>query len=141
MIHIHLLCVGRMKEPYYEAAVAEYVKRLTPYAKLSIRELPEGHPVIGQIPPSSLTAALCIEGKLCSSEDLAAQMAAWQLDGRSSFCFVIGGSDGLPDDVKKQAHWQLSLSPMTFPHHLARVILLEQLYRACQINAGGKYHK
>ena len=123
------------------AAAAEYQKRLTPYVKLTVRELPEGHPVTDALPPGALTVALCVEGELCSSEALAAQLAAWQLSGRSSLCFVIGGSDGLPEEVKARAGRRLSLSPMTFPHHLARVLLLEQLYRAIQINAGGKYHK
>jgi len=141
MMHIELLCVGRMKEPYYTAAAAEYRKRLTAYAKLTIRELPEGHPVTDALPHGVLIVTLCVEGELCSSEALAAKLAAWQLDGRSSLCFIIGGSDGLPDEVKARADWRLSLSPMTFPHHLARVVVLEQLYRAMQINAGGKYHK
>ena len=123
------------------AAAAEYQKRLTPYAKLTVRELPEGHPVADALPASALTVALCIEGEMCSSEALAARLAAWRVDGRSSLCFVVGGSDGLPEAVRSRADWRLSLSPMTFPHHMARVILLEQLYRAVMINMGGKYHK
>ena len=141
MTHIHLLCVGRMKEPYLVAAAAEYQKRLTPYVRLTVRELPEGHAVADVLPSGVLIVALCVEGELCSSEALAAKIDVWQTAGRSSLCFVIGGSDGLPDAVKSRADWRLSLSPMTFPHHLARVLVLEQLYRACQINAGGKYHK
>jgi len=141
MTHIHLVCVGRLKEPYLVSAAAEYQKRLLPYAKLTVSELPEGHPVTGALPRNAFTVALCIEGELCASETLAAKLAGWQQSGRSSLCFVIGGSDGLPEAVKERADWRLSLSPMTFPHHLARVLLLEQLYRAFQIGAGGKYHK
>ena len=129
-----------MKEPYFAAAAVEYQKRLKPYAKLIIRELPEDHAVL-DILPRALLIALCVEGESCSSKALAARLAAWQLGGCSSFCFVVGGSDGLPDAVKQKANWRLSLSEMTFPHHLARVILLEQLYRVFMINSGGKYHK
>jgi len=131
-----------MKEPYFVAAAAEYQKRLAPHVKLTVKELPEGHPVVNELPrDATLTVALCVDGQPCTSQQLAADIAAWQLSGISSVCYVIGGSDGLPGAVVQRADKRLSLSAMTFPHHLARVILLEQLYRAFQIIAGGKYHK
>jgi 23S rRNA (pseudouridine1915-N3)-methyltransferase len=141
VLHIDVVCVGRLKEPYYEAACREYLKRLSAYARVVVRELPEGHGVLDALPGGAFVAALCVEGELCSSEALAARLAAWPLSGTSAVCFVIGGSEGLPEAVKQRAGWRLSLSPMTFPHHLARVMLLEQLYRGFMINGGGKYHK
>ncbi len=141
MIHVTLLCVGRLKEPYLLSAVAEYEKRLTAFCRLKIKELPEGNPVVDSLPDGDYLVALCIEGQTCDSPSFSARLAELPLSGRSSVCFVIGGSDGLPDAVKQKAHWKLSFSPMTFPHHLARVMLLEQLYRAFQIQSGGKYHK
>ena len=88
-----------------------------------------------------MTVALCIEGKTVSSEMLSARLSLWALDGKSHVVFVIGGSFGLSDEVKNTAALRLSMSPMTFPHQLARVMLLEQIYRAFQIASGGKYHK
>jgi 23S rRNA (pseudouridine1915-N3)-methyltransferase len=85
--------------------------------------------------------ALCVEGKLLSSEELARQLNTFAVGGDSALCFVIGGSFGLHPRVKKAARLRLSMSPMTFPHHLARVMVLEQIYRAFQIEAGTKYHK
>ena len=85
--------------------------------------------------------ALCIEGQMCSSEALSKKLAAFALEGKSRVTFLIGGSYGLDETLKKQADWRLSMSPMTFPHHLARVMLLEQIYRACQIAEGTRYHK
>ena len=85
--------------------------------------------------------AMCIEGKTCSSEALSKKLADFALEGKSRVTFLIGGSFGLDETLKKQADWRLSMSPMTFPHHLARVMLAEQIYRACTINAGTQYHK
>ena len=85
--------------------------------------------------------AMCIEGQTCSSEALSKKLAAFALEGKSKVAFLIGGSFGLDETLKKQADWRLSMSPMTFPHHLARVMLLEQIYRACQIAEGTRYHK
>ncbi|MDR2670440.1 MAG: 23S rRNA (pseudouridine(1915)-N(3))-methyltransferase RlmH [Oscillospiraceae bacterium] len=141
MVHIELLCVGRLKEPYFEAACRAYEKRLTPHARLRVTQLPEGHPVADRLPAGAYTTALCIDGESVGSEALAARLQALMTAGRSSFCFLIGGSDGLPDAAVRRADWRLSLSRMTFPHHLARVLLLEQLYRAFQIMSGGSYHK
>ena len=159
MRKLSLLCVGRLKEPFYRDAAAEYVKRLSRYCNPDVTELPEvrlpDNPSAAQIqaalekeavsvrkrlPSDAFPVALCVEGQLYSSEKLAGLLS--DLSARSvTPVFVIGGSYGLHDSVKDAAAVRLSMSPMTFPHHLARVMLLEQLYRACQINAGGQYHK
>ena len=86
-------------------------------------------------------AVFAFEGQMCSSEALSKKLAAFALEGKSRVTFLIGGSYGLDETLKKQADWRLSMSPMTFPHHLARVMLLEQFYRACQIAEGTRYHK
>ena len=159
MQKLTLLCVGRLKEPFYRDAAAEYVKRLSRYCKLDVIEIPEARlpenpsaaqvqaalekeaaSVFKKLPPGAFAIALCIEGELYSSEKLSGLLADLSARGMSP-AFVIGGSYGLHSSVKDAAALRLSMSPMTFPHHLARVMLLEQLYRACQINAGGRYHK
>ena len=160
MQRITLLCVGKLKEKFYAGAAAEYAKRLGRHCKLEIIELPEerlpedpspaqidaalwkeAEAVRGKLPPSSALVALCVEGRERSSEELARLMAEWASRGESRLVFLIGGSHGLHASLKAQAAEKLSMSPMTFPHHLARVMLLEQIYRACQINAGTRYHK
>ena len=160
MLNIHLICVGKLKESYYADAVAEYAKRLGGFCNLTLVELPEerlpdrpsraqidaalereGDLILQKIPKGSLTVALCVEGRLCSSEDLAQRLSDWMLGGRSSVTFLVGGSYGLSAAVKERAALRLSMSPMTFPHHLARVMLLEQLYRVYQIHQGSDYHK
>ena len=160
MQRVTVLCVGKLKERFYADAAAEYVKRLQRYCKLDIIELPEqrlpedpspaeiqralraeGAAIREKLPKGGAVVALCIEGKPCSSEELSRRMADFGVQGRTQVTFIIGGSFGLDEDMKKQADWRLSMSPMTFPHHLARVMLLEQIYRACQIAEGTKYHK
>ena len=160
MQRVILLCVGKLKEKFYAGAAAEYGKRLSRYCKLDIIELPEerlpedpspaqigaallkeAEAVRGKLPPSCILVALCVEGRERSSEDLARLLAGWANRGESRVVFLIGGSHGLHESVKAEAAERLSMSPMTFPHHLARVMLLEQIYRAFQINAGTKYHK
>ena len=160
MQHIRILCVGKFKEKYWEMAEAEYLKRLTPYAKVETLCLPEvrlsndpkeaeilagiekeGESILAKIPPKSHCVALCIKGKSLKSEELAAHMENVTLSGVSDITFVIGGSNGLSAAVEKRADFKLSFSPMTFPHQLARVMLLEQIYRSFQIRSGGKYHK
>ena len=159
-IRVQLICVGKMREKFYIDAAAEYVKRLSAYCKLQVVELPEerlpSNPsqaqidaalekeaaaILAKIPKGSKIVALCVEGKLLSSPDLAQELAKWTVDGASHFTFLIGGSFGLHPSVKEKAQLRLSMSPMTFPHHLARVMVLEQIYRAFQINAGTRYHK
>ena len=140
MLRLELVCAGRLKEPYWEAAAAEYQKRLSPLCKLAVRECPEGKPLI--FPKDRvLTIALCIEGKQYNSEDWASLFWGWADGGHSQIRFLIGGSDGLTEPDKARAAHKLSLSPMTFPHHMARVLLLEQLYRAWTIRQGRAYHK
>lgn len=160
MQKVTILCVGKLKERFYAEAAAEYAKRLARYCRLEILELPEERlpespsqaqidaalereaaAVRAKLPAGAMLITLCIEGRLRSSEELARQMAAWSSQGAGRLVFLIGGSFGLASSLKAQAAERLSMSPMTFPHHLARVMLLEQIYRAYQINAGGKYHK
>ena len=157
---VSIICVGKMKEKFYIDAAAEYVKRLSRFCKLEITELPEDRlpddPSQAQIdaalakeavafraklPPSAYIIAMGVEGKTRSSEELASLMAQSANQGESHLVFLIGGSFGLHPSVKALAAVKLSMSPMTFPHHLARVMLLEQIYRGYQINAGSKYHK
>ncbi len=160
MQKITVLCVGKLKESFYEQAVKEYEKRLSRCCKLEIIELPEQRlpdapspaeisqalqreaALIGQkLPKSGVLIALCIEGQEMSSEALSRRIQQFAARGAAQLTFLIGSSFGLDEDLKRKADLRLSMSPMTFPHHLARVMLLEQLYRAYQIEAGTKYHK
>ena len=160
MQRVSIICVGKMKEKFYIDAAAEYVKRLSRFCKLEIIELPEdrlpedpsqaqidaalakeAEAIRAKLPPSAYIIAMCVEGKTRSSEELSQLMAQSANQGGSHLVFLIGGSFGLHPSVKALAAVRLSMSPMTFPHHLARVMLLEQIYRAYQINAGSKYHK
>ena len=160
MLNVTLICVGKLKERFYLDACAEYQKRLSAYCKLNLVELPEERlpqsPTQGQIdqalareaqairaklPPSSSLVALCVEGKERSSEHFARLLLDWEQSAAKHLVFLIGGSYGLHPSIKGEAWVKLSMSPMTFPHHLARVMLLEQLYRACKINEGSSYHK
>ncbi len=158
---INIICVGNLKEKYLREAAAEYEKRLSPYCKLKITEIAEhklpdkpspaeiarcieaeGAAILAKIPQSAVIAAMCIEGDMLSSEDFSKRLSALMTnESASELCFVIGGSYGLYDEIKKNAVLRLSLSRMTFTHQLSRVLILEQLYRAFQISSGGKYHK
>ena len=160
MQKVTVLCVGKLKEKFYMDAAAEYAKRLSRFCKLELVELPEERlpeapspaqieaallkesaAIRAKLPSGASLIALCVEGELRSSEALARQMAAWASQGVGQLVFLIGGSFGLHPSIKGSAKLRLSMSPMTFPHHLARVMVLEQIYRAYQINAGTKYHK
>ena len=160
MVDITVICVGKLKERFYQEAAAEYGKRLSGYCKLNVVELAEqklpknpslgeiqsaldreGDAIRGKIPPNSSVIALAVEGKQRSSEELAEMLSAWTLSAPKHLVFVIGGSYGLHPSVKAGAWAVLSMSPMTFPHHLARVMLLEQIYRAFKIQEGSDYHK
>ena len=160
MQKVSIICVGKLKEKFYTEAAAEYVKRLGRFCKIEIVELAEerlpedpspaqieaalskeGAALKAKLPPSAAIIAMCVEGKTMSSEALAKLMAQGANQGQSHLVFLIGGSFGLHPSVKALASVRLSMSPMTFPHHLARVMLLEQIYRGYQINAGSKYHK
>ena len=160
MLQVTILCVGKLKEKFYTEASAEYVKRLGAYCRVEIVELPEakrprdpspaetaaavtkeGDALLLKLPKGAVTAAMCIEGKELSSEDVAELLNKAASSGAGKLCFVIGGSDGLDDRVKKAADERISMSRMTFPHHLARVMLLEQIYRGFKILEGSHYHK
>ena len=160
MLSVNIICVGRLKEKFYIDACAEYAKRLGAYCKLTVAELPEeklpprpsraqidaalakeAQAIRAKLPPGCTVAALCVEGELHSSEELAGLLRAWENGGVSRLAFLTGGSYGLDESLKGEAQVKLSMSPMTFPHHLARVMLLEQLYRGFKINEGGTYHK
>ena len=157
---VTVLCVGKLKEKFYLEAAAEYVKRLQRFCKLELVELPESRlpespspaevqralaaeaaAIPERLPKGGAVIALCIEGKPCSSVELSRRMEELAVAGKTQLTFLIGGSVGLDESLKRQADWRLSMSPMTFPHHLARIMLLEQIYRAYQISAGTKYHK
>jgi 23S rRNA (pseudouridine1915-N3)-methyltransferase len=151
MHNIDILCVGSLKEPYLRDACAEYRKRLTPYARVSVIEIKEarspeaeGAAILAALDSAcagAFTVALAIGGKQLSSEGFAARIGQIGVDGQSHIAFVIGGSDGLAPAVLARADLQLSFSDMTFPHQLMRVILLEQIYRAFRILRGEPYHK
>ena len=148
MQRIGLICTGKLKESFYIDACEEYAKRLGRYCALERVELPEsgdverdGEAVLKKLAPDAYVVALCVEGKPYSSQELAELLRACANRGKSRVCFVIGGSDGLSPAVKERANARVSMSRMTFPHHLARVMVLEQIYRAFTILEGGKYHK
>ena len=161
MLKINIICIGKIKEKYFTDAIAEYSKRLTAFCKFNIIELneerirsndpnssqiaeviaAEGRRIMQKIGASDYVAAMCIEGKMLSSEELSATLDKIALSGKSTVDFIIGGSYGLSDEVKKRADLRLSMSKMTFPHQMARVILSEQIYRAFEISTNGKYHK
>ena len=160
MFDITLIAMGKLKEKFYLAAAAEYEKRLTAYCQFRIVELPEvrlsenptageitaalekeADMILSKIPKGAWFCTLTPEGKLLSSEALADKLKDVKLSGKSSACFLIGSSFGMSPRLKNMADLRLSMSPMTFPHHLARVMVLEQLYRAEAIQAGSKYHK
>ena len=138
MFSITLLCMGKLKEKFYTAAAEEYSKRLRAFADFRIVELPEY-----RLPddPNETQIAQTPEGRLLSSEELASALHGVKTGGRSAACFLIGSSFGIDPSIKAMADLKLSMSKMTFPHHLARVMALEQLYRAESIQAGTKYHK
>lgn len=160
MLSVSVLCIGKLKEKYLKDACLEYSKRLTAFCKLEIVELAEER--IGDNPSQSeinrvieaegkrllqkaekcdAIITMCIEGRQLSSTELADFIDKTAVSGVSSIAFVIGGSYGLSDEIKAKSKLKLSMSKMTFPHQLARVMVLEQLYRAFQISSGGKYHK
>ncbi len=149
-MNIDIVCIGKLKEKYWQDAAAEYIKRLSRFCKLSVTELPESRSdskeeesrdILARVPKGSYVIALDVGGKALSSENFAKKISDLALEGRSDICFVIGGSNGFDDSVRKAADFRLSFSAFTFPHQLMRVILLEQIYRAFKINNNEKYHK
>ena len=160
MFEITLIAMGKLKEKFYLTAAAEYEKRMKGYCQFRILELPEcrlpenpspseiqaglekeADLILTKIPKGSWFCVLTPEGKLISSESLAGKLSIVKNTGKSSACFLIGSSFGMSQRIKDKADFKLSMSPMTFPHHLARIMVLEQLYRAESIQAGSKYHK
>lgn len=159
-MNITVIALGRLKEDYLKSAVNEYSKRISPYGKLTLTELSpqklsespseaeinaalskEADEIFKKIPSNAYVISLCVEGVKKSSEALAAQFKKCALSGKSNIVFIIGSSYGLAPSVKEKSDLKLSFSDMTFPHQLMRVMLLEQIYRAFQINSNGKYHK
>ena len=160
MMSVYLICVGKLKEKFYLQASEEYLKRLGGYCKMTLLELPEEklpqNPSQGQInaalekeadnirakmPPNATLITMCVERKPHSSEEVAALVRRFEQSSTKHLVFVIGGSNGLSDEVLRRADHRISFSNLTFPHGLMRVILLEQLYRAERIRAGEPYHK
>lgn len=160
MFDITLICMGKLKEPFYLSAAAEYSKRLSGYCKFTLLELPEvrlpenpsqaeisaglnkeADQILAKIPKGAWFCVFTPEGKILSSEGFAETLSKVKSSGKGSACFLIGSSFGIAPRVKEKADFQLSMGKMTFPHHLARIMVLEQLYRAEAIQAGSKYHK
>ena len=160
MFDITLSAMGKLKEKFYLSSAAEYEKRMKGYCQFNLIELPEvrlpenpspaeinaalekeADAILSKIPKGAWFCTFTPEGKLLSSEALADKMKEVKLSGKSCACFLIGSSFGMAPRLKETADFRLSMSPMTFPHHLARVMVLEQLYRAEAIQAGSKYHK
>ncbi len=147
MLRITVFAVGKLKEKFWKEACNEYLKRLSGYAKVEVRELPdstrekEGALLTDALPERCPILLLDIKGKELSSEALSARIDELTLSGDSHLCFIIGGSDGVTDEIKKMATQRISFGPITLPHNLARVVLLEQLYRAMKISRNEPYHK
>ena len=159
-MNVTVICLGKLKEDYLRSACAEYVKRLGAFCKTDIVELnpvrlpdnpsqaqidsaleEEAKMIAAKIPKGAACFAMCIEGKQYSSPEFSTLMHSAAVDGGANVVFIIGSSFGMADEIKSLADFKLSFSPMTFPHQLMRVMLLEQIYRAFQINNNGKYHK
>ena len=160
MFDITLITMGKLKEKFYLSAAEEYCKRLKGYCNFHLIELPEyrlpenpstaeiaaglekeAESIFSKVPKGAWLCIFTPEGKELSSEGFAAKLKDVKLSGKSSACFLIGSSFGISTSVKQKADFQLSMGQMTFPHHLARIMVLEQLYRAEAIQAGSKYHK
>jgi 23S rRNA (pseudouridine1915-N3)-methyltransferase len=157
MIRITVVAVGKLKEKFWTAACSEYLKRLQAYAKVSVIEIAdidparaggveearrkEGEGILAALPPQAHLTLMDIKGKQRSSEDFAEHLDDLALHGKSNLAFVIGGSNGVSAEVRARADETFSFGPITLPHNLARVVLLEQLYRAQKISRGEPYHK
>ena len=160
MMNVHLIVLGKLKEKYMKDFSAEYEKRLSAYCKLTVTELEpvklsdnpsqseidnallkETKMIKDKIPKNSYIFAMCIEGKQMSSEEFSQKLQDIALSGKNSVVFIIGSSFGLSDEVKRMSDFRFSMSKMTFPHKLARIMLTEQIYRGFSISNNGKYHK
>lgn len=147
MVNITIFAVGKLKEPFWKDACAEYLKRLGGYCKVTVKEIPdsnaekEAQAIKAALPEKTPILLLDIKGKEVSSEALSTKLDTYALQGHSHVVFIIGGSDGVTQEIKTLATERLSFGPITLPHNLARVVLLEQVYRACKISRGEPYHK
>ena len=160
MFEITLIAMGKLKESFYLSAASEYTKRLGGYCKFRLLELPEAKlpddpspgdiaaglekeadAILSKLPKGAWLCIFTPEGKELSSEEFAQRLRTVKNSGKSSACFLIGSSFGIAPRIKAQADFRLSMGRMTYPHHLARIMVLEQLYRAEAIQAGSKYHK
>lgn len=160
MLQVSVISVGKLKDVFFQQAAEEYLKRLKAFAKMNIVEIKaaslpedptegeisaalekEGEEIIKKIPRSAKVVSLCIEGKLYSSEDMAQLISSSSVSGYSHIVFIIGGSYGLSEKVKKMSDIRMSMSKMTFPHRLAKIMLLEQIYRGFSICNNRTYHK
>lgn len=160
MLSVNIICIGKIKEKYWTDAISEYKKRLSAFCKFNIVELDEektfndpnkaqieailnaeGRRILKAVSKGSSVISMCIEGKSLSSEELSDKLSDIALMGNSTVDFIIGGSWGLSAEVKARSNLKLSMSKMTFPHQMARVVLCEQIYRAFEIMNNGKYHK
>ena len=160
MFDITLIAMGKLKEKFYLSAAEEYQKRLKGYCNFQLLELPEyrlpenpsdseivasldkeADLILSKIPKGAWLCIFTPEGKTLSSPEFAQKLKDVKLGGKSSACFLIGSSFGISQKIKDMADFKLSMGPMTFPHHLARIMVLEQIYRAEAIQAGSKYHK
>lgn len=160
MLNIKLICVGKLRERFYIDAFNEYARRLSAYCKFECVELNEtklgdkpsdkeienalvreSADIEKAIPKDAYVIAMCVGAKQLKSEELAQKINSLALSGRGKICFIIGGSFGIAESVKQRADMRLGMSEMTFPHHLARVMLTEQIYRSFKIIEGSRYHK
>lgn len=160
MLNIKLICVGKLRERFYIDAFNEYARRLSAYCKFECAELNETKlgdkpsdkeienalvresvDIEKAIPKDAYVIAMCVGAKQLKSEELAQKINSLALSGRGKICFIIGGSFGMAESVKQRADMRLGMSEMTFPHHLARVMLTEQIYRSFKIIEGSRYHK
>ena len=150
IMNVSIVCIGKLKEKYWQDAAAEYSKRLSRFCRLSVTELPESRTdsseeeskeILSRLPKGAFVIALDVKGTRLSSEAFAKKISDLALGGHSDICFVIGGSNGFDGSVREAADLRLSFSDFTFPHQLMRVVLLEQIYRAFKINSNEKYHK
>lgn len=150
MLQITVLAVGKLKEKFWKDACAEYLKRLGAYAKVQVVEVPDSNAqkeaaliteALGKLPGDAHRILMDIQGKETSSPGLSRKIDDLALSGTSHIVFIIGGSDGVTSDIKRSVNERVSFGPITLPHNLARVVLLEQIYRAFRISRGEPYHK
>lgn len=160
MLNIKFICVGKLRERFYIDAFNEYARRLSAYCKFECAELNEtklgdkppdkeidnalvreSADIEKAIPKDAYVIAMCVGAKQLKSEELAQKISSLALSGRGKICFIIGGSFGMAESIKQRADMRLGMSEMTFPHHLARVMLTEQIYRSFKIIEGSRYHK